>query len=101
VSLAEAESPERPRPERRRRTSIRQATRFCGIASTTSRSHATAHAHAADAMFEASARPTAAVCDDGTYFALITLPEGARTYHRPPLRLSAWPVAIPGLVSPT
>ena len=32
-------------------------------------------------------------------FLVITLPDGAITYHRPPLSLSAWPRAAPGAVS--
>jgi hypothetical protein len=35
------------------------------------------------------------------YFVRITFPEGLRTYQRPPFRLSAWPLAWPGAVSPT
>ena len=34
-------------------------------------------------------------------FLVITLPDGAITYHRPPLRLSAWPRAVPGDASAT
>lgn len=34
-------------------------------------------------------------------FLVITLPDGAITSHRPPLRLIAWPRAVPGEVSVT
>jgi len=48
----------------------------------------------------AQAGPQSACATVG-YLVRITFPDGLRTYQRPPFRLSAWPLAWPGAVSPT